>query len=744
MRTCRRTDTAATPASLLPETLTIKPIVQAPSKKTRGSKTKKKCVTGFWDLKIPSELLQDILSRLGPKANIQASVVCKAWFEAAVSVRKFLPLPWAFYPLSQDGDYILFDPSTSQTHKHNCPDLKGHEALSGSRDGWLLVATRIATSNNSSSKRPLQRQLVVWWSPSHKKSKRLSFVISTWRPGETVWTNHRYENRCTGVWENCVFSNGVFYALSKCAVLGIFDPCKATWDVLQVKSWPNCDYCQIELFLMEHGGNIFVLSTRRYTYDQKSVFKLNLEGMIWEEKSEICGMTVLARYIELGVVSLQRSCCLSAKERNGRCPSTNELASLYYSLFGEKNSRPPTSTSFSNRIAWVDPPHNNVNFWEIMITGRRTYTAATPASLLPETLTIKPNGQAPSKKARGNHGSKKKKKCVTGSWDLNIPTELLQEILSRLGPKDNIHASVVCKTWFEAAVSVRRFQPLPWLFYPSEEDGDYILFNPSRSQKYKQNSPELKGQELISYSRDGWLLVVEDKHSKSGFFLNPFTREHISLPNRPPFFSGHCLAFSAAPTSTSCLVASFTQKRKRHLVIATWRPGETKWTIHRYPTTSSSGRWNKCVFSNGVFYALSDCGFLGVFDPCKATWNVRPVKPWDCAAFCDIDFSRSVLLMEHDGNIFVMSGERGNNNRSVFKLNQERMVWEEKSEEVCGLTVFATYAASITGSCSYPSTNGLLSVYYSLVDDKSSRSPTTTSLPHRVAWVDPPHDNVNL
>lgn len=163
-------------------------------------------------------------------------------------------------------------------------------------------------------------------------------------------------------------------------------------------------------------------------------------------------------------------------------------------------------------------------------------------------------------------------------WDLNIPSELLQEILSRLGLKYNIQASVVCKTWCEAAVSVRKLQhPLPWLFYPqrrSEVGDDYILFDPSRSQTYYKTFPELKGASEISCSKDGWLLVLPVKYSLSVFFLNPFTRERINLPKRSGIFSGNNLAFSAAPTSSSCLVISFNsysnRKKNCNCFLAAW------------------------------------------------------------------------------------------------------------------------------------------------------------------------------
>ncbi|CAH2051455.1 unnamed protein product [Thlaspi arvense] len=272
---------------------------------------------------------------------------------------------------------------------------------------------------------------------------------------------------------------------------------------------------------------------------------------------------------------------------------------------------------------------------DIMRTGRGSDTAATPASLFPETLTAKLIAQAPSAPA-----------------GYTIPARTKSQ-----------------HTCFGGLQDMEEFQPLPWLFYPSEEeDGDYILFDPSRSQIYKKNVPDLKGHKALSVSRDGWLLVVTDhKPFNWLFFLNLFTRERIYLPNRARFLN--CLAFSAAPTSTSCLVVSFSQNRNRFL-ISTWTPGETEWTIHHYSRTPSSGRWSKCIFSNGLVYALSNCGFLGVFDPCNATWVVLPVKPWGCAVFCDIVATgKQVLMMEHDGNIFVMSAERGKKTTTGRCLN---------------------------------------------------------------------------
>lgn len=275
------------------------------------------------------------------------------------------------------------------------------------------------------------------------------------------------------------------------------------------------------------------------------------------------------------------------------------------------------------------------------------------------------------------------------SWDLIIPSDLLQDILSRLGLKDNISASVVSKTWLEAAVSIRKLTPLPWLFNPLEQVSPtgplYIFIDPLRCQTYQDRFPELKNHRIF-YSRDGWLLV-RDYYYPSGFFLNPFTRDRINLPSG----LGHYIAFSVAPTSSSCVVISLKQLcYKSSIVIDTWRPGETVWTTHCFENQLPECKWTLCVFSNGMFYWLSANGYLGVFDPSRETWNILLVKP------CPADFSRPVMMTEHEGDIYVMY-RSNRSDQPVFKLNLERKIWEEK-RDFGGLTVFTSYPASLTVS----------------------------------------------
>ncbi|KAH0868816.1 hypothetical protein HID58_075838 [Brassica napus] len=328
---------SATTPSLLPEDLTVKPIVQAlPAQSSIHI--------------IPSELLRDILSRLGLKANIHASLVCKTWFQVAVSVRKLQPRPWLFYQMNgeADGDYVLLDRLRSQAYKVYFSDLKDHE-FSCSKDGCTDIVLTFSEAPTSSS------CLVI---SLNDRSICSSIEIATWRPGETLWTTHRFENLLPGRrWKSCVFSNGVLYCLTTFSNIGIFDPSRATWNILPVEPCPaffQVDLCR-RVLMTEHEGGIFVMLTIRNK--NPLMFKLNLKRNAWEEKRELGGLTVFASH----PTSLTRA-GLSVEERNRIYPSHNGHLGVYYSLGdGIISSRFPSSNYLSNRIAWVDPPHNNFN-----------------------------------------------------------------------------------------------------------------------------------------------------------------------------------------------------------------------------------------------------------------------------------------------------------------------------------------------------------------------------------------------
>ncbi|XP_019101989.1 PREDICTED: F-box/kelch-repeat protein At3g18720-like [Camelina sativa] len=393
---------------------------------------------------------------------------------------------------------------------------------------------------------------------------------------------------------------------------------------------------------------------------------------------------------------------------------------------------------------------------------RRTYTAATSPSL----VTVKPIVEAVSvpvsdskrrirklqsctaKKAKD--GSKKKNKCdIGGLWGNLIPLDILRKILSGLGLKANIQASAVCKAWCEAAVSVRKFQilPPPLLFnsrYSMHSKGDAIPY-PLRFPTCKLQFPgTLHCSHNPAFSKDCWVLSTQDL---TPLLRNPFTRETFYLPCTRSF---RWLAFSAAPTSASCMVISYTQINAT-VVVDTWRPGETVWITYSFENQLPFRIWGKCVFSNGMFYCLSTCGYLGVFHPSKeATWNVLPLKK-PCPAFDYLDNFNPVFMTEHEGDIFVIYTHYDNSNPSVFKLNSKRKEWQEK-RDLGGLTIFTSLPASfVRAGLSTVHRNKIYSscidefeqygMYYSLGDLISSDPPPTHRASYHHLWVEPPPNN---
>ncbi|EOA30726.1 hypothetical protein CARUB_v10013863mg [Capsella rubella] len=398
-----------------------------------------------------------------------------------------------------------------------------------------------------------------------------------------------------------------------------------------------------------------------------------------------------------------------------------------------------------------------------MRTRRKIYSAATPP--VSESVTARPIVQAlPASATRscyaksrgGNVGSKKQ--CIGGLWDVKIPKEMLQEILSRIGLKANIHASLVCKTWLQAAVSIRKLENPPCLLYPHKgsKDGDYLLFDPSRSLTYQLKFPDFKDH-IFLCSRDGWLLVKNDGFSDVIFFFNPFTGERIYLPSKQRYFTGYGLTFSAAPTSSSCCVLSFIfQTLDVFFVVETWRPGDSVWTLHHFPNKFYGPGTARCVFSNGKFYCLSTSGYVGVFDPFEVTWNIPKMNPCPIYNRCHFRLVRPVLMTEHDGDVFVMTTRRRNHSKLlVFRLNVERNVWEEMSG-LGGLTVFACFAAALTRA-GLPAEErnrvytshigdgyGKFGIYY-LGCVRCTQPSYTSYMSIRSAWVQPPpHNNFSF
>ncbi|KAL8150593.1 hypothetical protein V2J09_020401 [Rumex salicifolius] len=276
------------------------------------------------------------------------------------------------------------------------------------------------------------------------------------------------------------------------------------------------------------------------------------------------------------------------------------------------------------------------------------------------------------------------------SWS-DLPTELLETVFSCLTLKDNIRTSSVCKRWNTVALSVRVTNQPPWIMYFPKFGNLYEFYNPSNRETYSVELKELSDSR-VCYTKDGWLLLYRPRTFRS-FFYNPFTKEMIKLPGlEMPY---QIVAFSCAPTDSSCVVFTVKHISPTIVAISTCHPGSTQWTTANYqnrlPFVSSI--WNKLAFSNGFFYCLSLTGWLGVFDPKELTWNVLAVPPPRCPEnFLVKNWWKGKFLAEHNKEILVIY-TCCSENPIVFKLAQSAMVWEEVVS-LDDVTLFASFLTS--------------------------------------------------
>ncbi|KFK34901.1 hypothetical protein AALP_AA5G208300 [Arabis alpina] len=232
--------------------------------------------------------------------------------------------------------------------------------------------------------------------------------------------------------------------------------------------------------------------------------------------------------------------------------------------------------------------------------------------------------------------TKKKKKTKRAKRKnqtfLDLPSDLLQLIISLLPLKDNIRASTVCKKLQEACVSGRVVDKTPWLIYFSKiDDGSYELYDPSMQKK-----------QLL--------------------FFNPFTRDRIPVPSLGMAYDQR-MAFSCAPTSTSCLLFTVSNVTlNNYITVKTCSPNAKEWTsyVFRERLPPNYNNIEQIVFANG-----------------------RPPRH---------PGSNGCFMTEHQGKMFLVY-MYNHMNPTVLKLDDTSLEWTE-IKTLGGLTIYASALCS--------------------------------------------------
>ncbi|KAF8080207.1 hypothetical protein N665_0965s0009 [Sinapis alba] len=330
---------------------------------------------------------------------------------------------------------------------------------------------------------------------------------------------------------------------------------------------------------------------------------------------------------------------------------------------------------------------------------------------------------------------------------IDFPYDLLQLVVSLLPLKDNIRASTVCKTWHEACLSVRVPDRPPWLlyFWKTEESGE--VFDPSMQKRYYLEFPELSGSR-VCHSKDGWLLMYTP-NSLELFFFNPFTRDRIPLP---PLWMAYDqrMAFSCAPTLTSCLLFTVTNVNVDNITVKTCCPNDKEWNTFVFQNQlpgNDNITFEQIVSSNCVFYCLTDTGYLSIFDPSLNSWNVLPGLPLKHPG------SNGCFMTQHQGEIFLIYMYR-HMKPTVLKLDPTSCEWTEK-KTLGGLTIYASALSSesraeqkqpsgIKNCLCLPVFHGFkrTCIYYEVDEESMVSLKWNKSDPYANIWVMPPPNPV--
>nr|XP_010427473.1 PREDICTED: F-box protein At3g56470-like [Camelina sativa] len=353
-----------------------------------------------------------------------------------------------------------------------------------------------------------------------------------------------------------------------------------------------------------------------------------------------------------------------------------------------------------------------------------------------------------SKKKKTQKRKKSKNEKEKDQTFLELPSDLLQLVISRLPLKDNIVASVVCKTWHKACVSLRVVDPSPWLIYFSKTDESYELYDPSMQKTYILQFPDLSWFR-VCYSKDGWLLMY-NANTYQLLFFNPFTRDRIPVP---PLWNAYdqITAFSCAPTSTSCVLFTVSYVTRNYITVKTCCVNAKEWNTYvfknRLPRNFNT--FEKIVFSNGVFYCLTNTGCLATFDPSLNSWNILPGRPLKRPG------SNVCFMTEHQGDIFLIYMYR-HMNPTVLKLDITSFTWTER-KTLGGLTIYASGLSS-ESRAEQQKTSGIrnclcLSVFHGFkrtciwykVDGESKNClKWKKQNPYENIWIMPPQNLIEL
>nr|GLL31718.1 F-box/kelch-repeat protein At1g57790-like [Ipomoea trifida] len=317
-----------------------------------------------------------------------------------------------------------------------------------------------------------------------------------------------------------------------------------------------------------------------------------------------------------------------------------------------------------------------------------------------------------------------------------LPSELLSEMLTHLHhPQARFFFHKVCKYW-DSIEDPKHHCPLisptlqlqsQWLIHKDTYFGTFCkFFHPFYPDRYALHDIPDLAHTVLLHSNNGWLLM--SRGQKTLFFINPFTKERVDLPEPEHSFGDWKSAiFVSDPTSPDCKVFGVVSFLDDWAHFFTIRRGENSWVRHIFDDFSPRMFQSEChpVFHNQKLYCLGKHGEMGVFefnpDTEETKYSVQEVL---CSPPEDETFES--YLVECEGELMAVFLSYMGTKISVVRLDEERMEWR-KVESLGDFMVFISVGTSFArkktvegmeNKIYFPRLSGDYTVFYCLATER--------------------------
>jgi hypothetical protein len=279
-------------------------------------------------------------------------------------------------------------------------------------------------------------------------------------------------------------------------------------------------------------------------------------------------------------------------------------------------------------------------------------------------------------------------------WD-ELPTDLLEFLVSKLSLVDAIRIFAVCKAWNLASDVLPEAKTWPWLLHQEKSDGTYKLLDPLDGKEYttKIKLPSSSFPTQMLYCKDGLVVMLDG--NRAIFLVNPMTQEVLKLPSLKELDQGsHNITIMSVLHSPNCVVMGiYTDEKYDAVKMYVWHFGEEEWIAvydGKLPLRIAN---TSPVPYLGMLFFLGETGSLAYFNLVDEAW-VKLDEPEPNELDDDIRGTEDYYLLELGRELVsVCKCNHSDYEVRVFKLDRLDLEWVPV-ENLAGWTLFLDQKSS--------------------------------------------------